>query len=79
MEKYSNGRMSVMIKLLGNLRVFITFYLNPIKELVGYNEKFQLQKVVVEVIWRSCWRFFLCTNFVGILLSSNILYFVCSP
>jgi hypothetical protein len=41
---------SVMIKLLVNLKVFGTFHLNPIRELVGYNEKLQPQKVVVEVI-----------------------------
>jgi hypothetical protein len=74
MAKYSSERMFVMIELLGNLKVFVTFHLNPIGEFVGYNEKFQLQKVVVEVVWRICWRFFLCMNFFGILLS--LKYFV---
>ncbi len=40
MAKYSNEKMS-MIKLLVELRVFGTFHLSPIGELVGYNEKFQ--------------------------------------
>jgi len=35
-----------MIKLLGNLKAFGIFYLSPIGELVGYNEKFQLEEVV---------------------------------
>jgi hypothetical protein len=39
-----------MIELFGNLKVFGTFHLSPIGELVGYNEKFQLQKFVVEVV-----------------------------
>jgi hypothetical protein len=41
---------SVMIKFFINLKFFGTFHLNPIGELVGYNEKLQPQKVVVEVI-----------------------------
>jgi hypothetical protein len=49
MAKYSNERMS-MIELLGNLKVFGTFHLSPIGELVGYNEKFQPPKFVVEVV-----------------------------
>jgi hypothetical protein len=49
MAKYSSERMS-MIKSLGNLKVFGTFHSNPIRELVGYNEKFQPQEVVVEVV-----------------------------
>jgi len=48
MAKYSNERMS-MIELLGDLKVFGTFHLSPIGELVGYNEKFQPQEVVVKV------------------------------
>jgi hypothetical protein len=36
-----------MIKLLGDLKVFGTFHLSSIGELVGYNEKFQPQEVVV--------------------------------
>jgi hypothetical protein len=39
-----------MIGLLGDLKVFGTFHLSPIRELVGYNEKFQPQEVVVEVV-----------------------------
>jgi hypothetical protein len=39
-----------MIKLLVNLKVFGTLHLNPIGELVGYNEKLQPQKVSVEVV-----------------------------
>jgi hypothetical protein len=42
MAKYSNERMSI-IKFLEDLKVFGTFYLNPIGELVGYNEKIQPQ------------------------------------
>ncbi len=45
MAKYSSERV-FMIELLGNLKVFGTFHLRPIGELVGYNEKFQLQEVV---------------------------------
>jgi hypothetical protein len=45
MAKYSSKRM-FMIELLGNLKVFGTFHLNPIGELVGYNEKFQPEEVV---------------------------------
>jgi len=48
MAKYSNEREST-IKLLRDLKVFRTFHLSPIRELVGYNEKFQPQEVVVEV------------------------------
>jgi hypothetical protein len=33
-----------------DLKFFDTFHLNPIGKLVGYNEKFQPQKVVVEVL-----------------------------
>jgi hypothetical protein len=40
MTKYSSEKVS-MIELLGNLKVFGTFHLSPIGELVGYNEKFQ--------------------------------------
>jgi hypothetical protein len=39
-----------MIKLLNNLKVFGVFHLNPIGEFVIYNEKFQPQEVVVEVV-----------------------------
>jgi hypothetical protein len=49
MAKYSSKRVS-MIELLGNLKVFGTFHLSPIGELVGYNEKFQPQEIVVEVV-----------------------------
>jgi len=49
MAKYSNEKVS-MIELLGDLKVFGTFHLSPIGELVGYNERFQPQEVVVEVI-----------------------------
>ncbi len=49
MAKYFSERMS-MIELLGDLKVFDTFHLSPIGELVGYNEKFQPQEVVVEVV-----------------------------
>jgi hypothetical protein len=49
MAKYSSKRM-FMIKLLGNLKVFGTFHLSPIGELVGYNEKFHPEEVVVEVV-----------------------------
>jgi hypothetical protein len=31
-------------------KVFGTFHLSPIGELVGYNEKFQPQEVVIEVV-----------------------------
>jgi hypothetical protein len=39
-----------MIELLNNLKVFGAFHLNPIGEFVIYNEKFQPQEVVVEVV-----------------------------
>jgi hypothetical protein len=42
MAKYSSERV-FMIKLLGDLKVFGTFHLSSIGELVGYNEKFQAQ------------------------------------
>jgi hypothetical protein len=40
MEKYCN-EIIFMIELFGDLKVFDTFHLSPIGELVGYNEKFQ--------------------------------------
>jgi len=39
-----------MIKLLKDLKVFGVFHLSPIREFVGYNEKFQPQEIVVEVV-----------------------------
>jgi hypothetical protein len=45
MAKYSSEKM-FMIELLGDLKVFGTFHLSPIGELVGYNEKFEPQEVV---------------------------------
>jgi hypothetical protein len=48
MAKYSNEIVS-MIELLGVLKVFGTFHLSPIGELVGYNKKFQPQEFVVDV------------------------------
>ncbi len=48
MAKYYSERVS-MIKFFGDLKVFDTFHMSPIGELVGYNEKFQPQEVVVEV------------------------------
>jgi hypothetical protein len=39
MAKYYNEKM-FMIELLEYLKVFGTFHLSPIGELVGYNEKF---------------------------------------
>ncbi len=64
-----------MIELLKNLKLFCTFHLNPIRELVRYNEKFQPQEVVVkfvkEIVGDSCaWTFF------GFFFHCNILYFV---
>jgi hypothetical protein len=55
MAKYSSERMSVMIELLGDLKVFVTFHLSSMEELVGYNEKFQPQKVVVN--YERFWDF----------------------
>jgi hypothetical protein len=52
MAKYFSERMS-MIEFLGDLKVFDTFHLSPIGKLVGYNEKFQPQEVVVEVVGNS--------------------------
>jgi hypothetical protein len=49
MAKYSNEKVS-MIKFFGDLKVFGTFHFSPIGELVGYNEKFEPQEVVVEVV-----------------------------
>jgi hypothetical protein len=49
MAKYYSERMP-LIKLFGDLKVFDTFHLSLIVELVGYNEKFQPQEVVVEVV-----------------------------
>jgi hypothetical protein len=49
MVKYSSERM-FMIEFLGDLKVFGTFHFSPIGELIGYNEKFQPQEVVVEVV-----------------------------
>jgi len=49
MAKYSSERMS-MIELLRDLKVFGILCLSPIGELVGCNEKFQPQEVVVEVV-----------------------------
>jgi hypothetical protein len=49
MAKYSNEKV-FMIKLLGDLKVFGTFHLSLIRELVAYNEKFQPREVVIEVV-----------------------------
>ncbi len=49
MAKYSSERVS-MIKQLGDFKVFGTFHLSPIGELVGYNQKLQPQEVVIEVV-----------------------------
>ena len=49
MAKYSSEKVS-MIELFGDLKVFGTIHLNSIGELVGYNEKFQPQEVVVKVV-----------------------------
>ncbi len=49
MAKYHIERV-FMIELLGDLKVFGTFHLSPIGELVRYNEKFQPKEVVVEVV-----------------------------
>jgi hypothetical protein len=57
MAKYYSEKM-FMIKLLGDLKVFGTFHLSPIGELVGYSEKFQPQEVV-EVV-REVVRDFSC-------------------
>jgi len=35
MEKYSNEKMFVMIELLGDLKVFVTFHSSPIGELAA--------------------------------------------
>jgi hypothetical protein len=43
MAKYYSEKM-FMIEFLGDLKVFGTFHLSPIGELVGYNEKFQPQE-----------------------------------
>jgi hypothetical protein len=40
MANYSSEKV-YMIEVLGDLKVFGIFHLNPIGELVGYNEKFQ--------------------------------------
>jgi hypothetical protein len=47
MAKYSNEKMSM---ILGDLKVFGIFHLSPIGELVGSNDKFQPQEVVVHVV-----------------------------
>jgi hypothetical protein len=49
MTNYSSEKM-YMIKVLGDLKVFGIFHLNPIGKLVGYNEKFQPQEIVVKVV-----------------------------
>jgi hypothetical protein len=49
MAKYFSERVS-MFEFFGDLKVFGTFHLIPIGEFVGYNEKFQPQEVVVEVV-----------------------------
>jgi hypothetical protein len=72
MAKYFSEKVS-MIKLLGDLKVFGTFHLSPIREVVGYNEKFQPQEIIVEIVKEVVGNF-LCLNFFGILLSSR--YFV---
>ncbi len=51
MAKYFSERV-YMIKFLEDLKIFGVFHLSPIGELVGYNEKFQPQEVVVEVVKR---------------------------
>ncbi len=67
-----------MIKLLVNLKVFGTFHLNPIRELVGYNEKLQPQKVVVEVITKIVGHSSCAWAFLGFCFHQDILYFVSS-
>jgi hypothetical protein len=62
MANYSSEKV-YMIEMLGDLKVFGIFHLNPIGELVGYNEKFQPQEVVVKVVRKvvgdsSCACFF---------------------
>jgi hypothetical protein len=64
MAKYSNEKV-FMIKLLGDLKVFGTFHLSPIGELVGYNEKFQPQEVVVEVVREVVGNFSYALIFLG--------------
>ncbi len=41
---------SIPVKECLDLKFFDTFHLSPIRKFVGYNEKFQPQKVVVEVL-----------------------------
>ncbi len=52
MAKYYSEKV-FMIELLGDLKVFDTFHLSPIGELVGYNEKFQPEEVFVKVVGDS--------------------------
>jgi hypothetical protein len=49
MVKYSTERVST-IELLSDLKILGTFHLSPTRELVEYNEKFQPQEVVLEVV-----------------------------
>ncbi len=77
MAKYSSESVS-MIEVLGNLKVFGTFHLSSIGELVGYNEKFQPQKVVVEVVREVVGDSSRAWTFLGFFFHRDILYFVCS-
>ncbi len=77
MAKYSNEKVS-MIELLRDLKVFGTFHLSPIGELVGYNEKFQPQEVVVKVVRKVVGNSSCAWTFLGFCFHQNILYFVCS-
>ncbi len=47
-----------MIELLRNLKAFCIFHLNAIGELVGYDEKFQPQEVVVKVVKKNVGDYF---------------------
>jgi len=77
MAKYSNEKVS-MIELLGDLKVFGTFHLSPIGELVGYNERFQPQEVVVEVIREVVGDSSCAWIFLEFCFHWDILYFVYS-
>ncbi len=54
-----------MFEFFRDLKVFGTFHLIPIRDLVGYNEKFQPQEVVAEVVKKVVENSFVLELFWG--------------
>ncbi len=75
---YSKKRIlwqSILVKECLDLKFFYTFHLSPIGKLVGYNEKFQPQKVVVEVLKEVIGDFSCAWIFLGFYFHWNNFVF----